>query len=395
MRFDAPEFARAWLSVAHASSADKDLPTLNKTIAIEEHLHGVRLVATDRFVLLTAWVPNLDTNRGTEPGLDELPDRTVVAADVDGRGKSLFGYVLSLAARDEFYEYADLEVRVQFDARLPAGQGGTDEALEGMEPVFTVFDVPDTEKVWIPVVQAEYPDFRPMVHGHLPEATDKLALNPELVERVAKVRKHSAGPLHWSFGGTSRAAMVDFVDSEPHVSGLVMPVRWLDEPDAVDPAEQQFPDTVTCPIDGCDFHVDATEDGDGALTDVRLHMSDMHSIHDADTALRMIHDLPADEEGNAHGVQDTTASYEEAITEATTSDTELLLKALDLVVNTQFGSTAMLQRKLRVGFAKANALMGSLEENGVVGPTAGAKARDVLVTADQLDQVRTQIAGDQ
>lgn len=231
MRFDARTFARAWLSVAQASSADKDIPTLNKTVAIEEYLHGVRLVATDRYVLLTAWVWNIDTDTNDEPEVDEAPGRTVVAADEDGRGKSLLGYVLSLASRDEHYTEGDIEIRLQFDARLPAGEAGDAETLEGMEPIYTVFDVPDTEKVWVPVMQASYPDWRPIVFGHVAESTDKIEFNPELVERACKVRKWSFGSLRWQFGGSDKAALIEFPDSDPHVSGVVMPRKWLeDEP---------------------------------------------------------------------------------------------------------------------------------------------------------------------
>lgn len=239
MRFDAPTLARAWLSVAQASSADKDLPTLNKTVAIEEYLHGVRLVATDRFVLLTAWVPNIDTDTDAEPSLDEAPDRTVISADTDGRGRNLLGYVLSLANRDEHYTEGDLEIRVSFDVRLPAGSGGDDATLEGMDPIYTVFDVPDTEKVWVPVMQADYPEWRTIVHGFMTEMTDKISFNPELVERVTKVRKWSDGYLYWSFGGPDRASMVDYRDSDPHVSGVVMPVRWLT------PGEEPTPEGAT------------------------------------------------------------------------------------------------------------------------------------------------------
>lgn len=226
MMFDARHLARGWLSVALAASDDKARPALWRTVAIESFVEGVRLVSTDSYMVLTAWVPNLDHDLDPEPTLGEAPMATAVAIDPNGRGKGLLAHLLRIAsAKDAEPVEVKLSLGITVNADAPANQ------FEGMEARWVVIEHPDHERLKLPVYDGSYPQWRALYVHFEPEKTETVGLSTWIVGRLAKLGKWwPECPLVWHFGGELRAAAVSVHGAENPVSGLVMPVRWnLDE----------------------------------------------------------------------------------------------------------------------------------------------------------------------
>lgn len=316
MIFFPSTLAKGWRSVALAASSDKARPLLCGVL-VEQFADGVRLVGTDSYMLLTTWVPGIEAERDLkpEPGLDEAPIATAVVLDPHGRGKGLLAHAQQLAAKGEVDE-------IRMDLGVIAVEDTDAPGFAGMEPRWCVIELNERERVKLLLCEGEFPTWRPLLDGLTPVVTERVAMAPDLVARLAKLGKiQDETSLGWTFTGDDKPVAVELIDSHPFVSGLAMPCRW--DLEANEPENTSRPDDAN-----------VTEEGD-----------------------------------------------EEAV-EGIWWET-LVDSARALVVKTQLGSTSMLQRKLRVGFAMAGRIMDELEVRGIVGPSEGSKARAVLVKSDE------------
>lgn len=439
MRFDGPTFAHAFLAVFAAASQDKKSP-YHKSIALELHLHGIQLVANDGRMMLTAYVPDLDHHYDAPPSFDTSPERTIVLNDDDGRGRGLCGYVCQLGTRYRYgfedYTPGAVELRIDHDQKLPVG-AADQETFAGMESIYSSLSVPDREKVFLELVPVSVPDWRGILTRQAEKAGARrvFGLDPEILERLGKARRHAFGALQMTLGKTPKTLIrVEYLNSDPYVFGSIVPLDDAD-PDVYpdEPDTELDPNEVRCPR--CSYFVMADDDGDSALTEVRHHMASTHGVNSAQDALREIHGLtnnpekpkPGDRVRAALEKLGSTLGEGESLTistgdnsatikgkpkttrKATETDQvddlaakrqtdaiaergranlddegRLLATAVELVTSTQFGSARMLQRKLSIPFARASRLMDQLEQHGIVGPVDGTKARDVLIRADQL-----------
>lgn len=233
MEFDAGCLAPAWLSVAVASSKDGSRPALDRTVCLEQFETGMRITATDSYMLLTAWVPELDHDVDEAADLDEAPVATATAIDRHGRARGLLGHALGLAAeaaKNETGEQIVMQVRLGWVDQVADEDRSS---FAGMDPSFVVLELPGRERVKLQVFEGPFPSWRSILTGFKAQRTGAIALSPERTEQLAKLakRQSSLAAMRFEMGGASKGVRVTV--SETTIEGLVMPLRWdfdLDAP---------------------------------------------------------------------------------------------------------------------------------------------------------------------
>lgn len=220
MIFDAETLARGWLAVALASSKDDELPAFHRTLLIDAFPAGVRLAATDSYMLLWSWVPAIGHEGDPEPGHDEAPMASAIPMDIHGRGKGLLAHVLKLATGKD---------PVPIEITLTLGVTGSEgpEALPGMEATYIALAHPGSERVELQCYEGAFPMWQKFVADWKAQRTQGVALRPSLVGPLLNgLGKVMYGPVVWSFGGANRAARLAMPEATPSLDGLCMPVRW-------------------------------------------------------------------------------------------------------------------------------------------------------------------------
>lgn len=228
--YPARDLARAWLTVAQASGTDKAVVRTNRTVSVDTFWEGVRLTATDLYMVITAWVPNVDHELARAPDPDEPPDRSEVVADVDKRAVALMKYVVKLTAEEDEDDWlgTPAELTVQWDVDDPDDEPVLDDSLATK---WTALSIPDRERVHLPTLGIKAADAHKVALAP-PAATGAthVGMNLDLLYKLAPCRRWYPGcAVRWAFAGPTAAVAFTLHGSRPPVHGALMPMR-LDLP---------------------------------------------------------------------------------------------------------------------------------------------------------------------
>lgn len=210
--------AAAWSNVALAASQDDERPALYKAMLVEIHGPGeVRLVAADGYTILQSWVA---ADHTPDPGFDVLPGEghSIVVADTEGLARQMMAHLLKATKGDGEIQWREVTIRLGSleDPARPTLMPELDR--KGLTLIT------DDLRVQLPVVESPFPSWRqiwPSAERRAPAG--RCVVNAELLGRFAKF-KDSFGSVAMEFTTELGPVVVD-VQCEPHVSGLLMPIR--------------------------------------------------------------------------------------------------------------------------------------------------------------------------
>lgn len=218
-------FAKAWQTAALAASDDQYRPHLYRTVHLEVFDgQGVRLVATDSYMLVRLYVP-FDMFDPNEPDPSEMPDQSYIVSDRDGRGLGLMKYVeKQVKAMRKREDDPDIEGALMISV---VNVASNEQTFEGMASRALRLEWPERELVVCPLIEdMAFPDWRHLETKTDPLPTDELTFSPSILRRLGKMGNIYPGKVvKWTFNGT--VGVVRFTLGE--AQGMLMPVRPEDK----------------------------------------------------------------------------------------------------------------------------------------------------------------------
>lgn len=233
--YDAQMLAASWLAVAVASQKH-DSPILDRTVLVEKFPEGLRLVATDSYIILWSWVPAIGHEFDPVPQIDEAPAAKAIARDIHKRCAKFMRHVGKLGQRDDDQDPVEIAVRLGVSVE-PSAQA----PLGGLDATYALFDFPGHERIQLETVEGSFPSWQHVIARFEGDLLAGFALSPYMAEQLGKIGKLFPGRnLVFRHGGANRMMRFE-MPGDPAVEGGVMPVRWdiaRDEPVVEEDAEQ-------------------------------------------------------------------------------------------------------------------------------------------------------------
>lgn len=205
--------ATAWLNAFLASGQDDSRTALNRTLCVEFFENGVHFVGCDGTILLRTWVPSTEHDDAPFPGIDEIPDETVVVMDPD---KFAVGFVRALLAASKDAEFSPMSIAVE---PAPTDEPALGESLAADMLTLHAFG----QRLHCRLYDGAYPDWRRLQFGiATAELVDGMTLAPRMFATVGKLRDVSR--VDCGFSGDARQITITATGAT-EVRGLLMPMR--------------------------------------------------------------------------------------------------------------------------------------------------------------------------
>lgn len=231
MQFNAWTLARSWASVALAQGADEKRPALYRSMLIEMYPEGIRLVSTDSYLLLKAWVPIDGFDSDSEPGEDVLPDDTAICSDPDHRVLGLMKYAQQMTKQDG--EDTAVTITLGFGEML---EGKAQGSFDGMTQASVWFHLGHQydERIETPRYDGQFPEWRPLWFNHRWEPTPVIGFGADGILRLGKLSAlWDKTTIEFDLGGPHGVAKIRIAPkpnttgrvSDVNVTGLVMPTK--------------------------------------------------------------------------------------------------------------------------------------------------------------------------